>query len=160
MTTGFHGFHVLVGTIALSVSFARMVLNHYTNTHHFGFEAAIWYWHFVNFLVKKAKLQVFCKQFSQSLKCTRIGRWFWFFLLLGFLTSGSPEFTLCDEVNSGPTTPATNAAAPTLTWAEICKEGVAACVIGYLVSNGTPAGFVVSTPVSYTHLTLPTIYSV
>ena len=48
MTTGFHGFHVLVGTIALSVSFARMVLNHYTNTHHFGFEAAIWYWHFVD----------------------------------------------------------------------------------------------------------------
>ena len=40
--TGFHSFHVLVGTIALSVSFARMVLNHFTNTHHFGFEAAIW----------------------------------------------------------------------------------------------------------------------
>ena len=74
-----------------------------------------------------------------------IGQLIWFFLVLMFLTSGSPEFTLCDEVNSGPTAPATNAAAPSLTWAEICKEGVAACVIGYLVSNGTPAGFVVST---------------
>ena len=48
MTTGFHGFHVFVGTIALSVSFARLVSNHFTNTHHFGFESAIWYWHFVD----------------------------------------------------------------------------------------------------------------
>jgi cytochrome c oxidase subunit 3 len=47
-TTGFHGFHVFVGTIALFVSFVRIVLNHSTNTHHFGFESAIWYWHFVD----------------------------------------------------------------------------------------------------------------
>jgi hypothetical protein len=37
-----------VGTISLLVSFIRLVLNHYTNTHHFGFESAIWYWHFVD----------------------------------------------------------------------------------------------------------------
>lgn len=48
MATGFHGFHVFVGTIALVVSFVRIVLNHSTNTHHFGFESAIWYWHFVD----------------------------------------------------------------------------------------------------------------
>jgi cytochrome c oxidase subunit 3 len=48
MTTGFHGFHVFVGTVALTVSFVRTVLNHVTNTHHFGFESAIWYWHFVD----------------------------------------------------------------------------------------------------------------
>jgi len=48
MATGFHGFHVFVGTIALIVSFVRIVLNHSTNTHHFGFESAIWYWHFVD----------------------------------------------------------------------------------------------------------------
>ena len=48
MTTGFHGFHVFVGTVALIVSFIRIVLNHLTNTHHFGFESAIWYWHFVD----------------------------------------------------------------------------------------------------------------
>lgn len=48
MTTGFHGFHVFVGTMALCVSLIRIVLNHFTNTHHFGFEAAIWYWHFVD----------------------------------------------------------------------------------------------------------------
>jgi cytochrome c oxidase subunit 3 len=48
MTTGFHGFHVFVGTIALIVSFVRLVSNHFTNTHHFGFESAIWYWHFVD----------------------------------------------------------------------------------------------------------------
>jgi len=48
MATGFHGFHVFVGTIALAVSFVRIILNHATNTHHFGFESAIWYWHFVD----------------------------------------------------------------------------------------------------------------
>lgn len=47
MATGFHGFHVFVGTIALFISFVRIVFNHFTNNHHFGFESAIWYWHFV-----------------------------------------------------------------------------------------------------------------
>lgn len=47
MATGFHGFHVFVGTIALIISFIRIVLNHITNTHHFGLESSIWYWHFV-----------------------------------------------------------------------------------------------------------------
>ena len=45
MTTG---FHVFVGTLALIVSFIRLVFNHFTNTQHFGFESAIWYWHFVD----------------------------------------------------------------------------------------------------------------
>lgn len=48
LTTGFHGFHVLIGTIALLISFIRIVLNHFTKTHHFGFESALWYWHFVD----------------------------------------------------------------------------------------------------------------
>jgi cytochrome c oxidase subunit 3 len=48
MTTGFHGFHVFVGTIALFISFLRIVFNHFTSTHHFGFESAAWYWHFVD----------------------------------------------------------------------------------------------------------------
>jgi cytochrome c oxidase subunit 3 len=48
LTTGFHGFHVFVGTISLFVSFVRFVINHYTDTHHFGFESGIWYWHFVD----------------------------------------------------------------------------------------------------------------
>jgi cytochrome c oxidase subunit 3 len=48
LTTGFHGFHVFVGTISLFVSFIRFVINHYTDTHHFGFESGIWYWHFVD----------------------------------------------------------------------------------------------------------------
>ena len=48
MATGFHGFHVFVGTIALIISLIRIVFNHFTNTHHFGFESAIWYWHFVD----------------------------------------------------------------------------------------------------------------
>jgi len=48
IATGFHGFHVLVGTVALGVSLVRQMLGHFTTTHHFGFESAIWYWHFVD----------------------------------------------------------------------------------------------------------------
>jgi cytochrome c oxidase subunit 3 len=48
ISTGFHGLHVLIGTIAIVISFLRVVLNHFTNNHHFGIEAAIWYWHFVD----------------------------------------------------------------------------------------------------------------
>lgn len=48
MATGFHSAHVIIGTIALFISFIRVILNHYTNKHHFGFESAIWYWHFVD----------------------------------------------------------------------------------------------------------------
>lgn len=45
MATGFHGAHIFIGTLALLVSFIRLVLNHFTNKHHFGFESALWYWH-------------------------------------------------------------------------------------------------------------------
>ncbi len=48
MATGFHGFHVLVGTIFLIVCLRRLYLGHFTPRQHFGFEAAAWYWHFVD----------------------------------------------------------------------------------------------------------------
>ena len=48
MTTGFHGFHVFIGTCCLIVSLWRVIINHYTTNHHFGLESAIWYWHFVD----------------------------------------------------------------------------------------------------------------
>ncbi len=48
MATGFHGFHVLVGTIFLAVCWFRTVKGHFTPESHFGFEAAAWYWHFVD----------------------------------------------------------------------------------------------------------------
>ena len=48
MATGFHGFHVFVGTCFLAVCFYRLYINHFTREHHFGFEAAAWYWHFVD----------------------------------------------------------------------------------------------------------------
>lgn len=48
LTTGFHGFHVFVGTCFLAVCLARLYFNHFTREHHFGFEAAAWYWHFVD----------------------------------------------------------------------------------------------------------------
>lgn len=48
MATGFHGFHVFIGTCFLTVCCIRMYLGHFTREHHFGFEAAAWYWHFVD----------------------------------------------------------------------------------------------------------------
>jgi cytochrome c oxidase subunit 3 len=50
MATGFHGFHVIVGTIFLAVCLYRAYLGHFTPRQHFGFEAAAWYWHFVDVL--------------------------------------------------------------------------------------------------------------
>lgn len=48
ITTGFHGFHVLIGTCFLIVCLVRLTLHHFTRQHHLGFEAAAWYWHFVD----------------------------------------------------------------------------------------------------------------
>lgn len=48
MATGFHGFHVIIGTLFLIVCLIRLIKYHFTTTHHFGFEAAAWYWHFVD----------------------------------------------------------------------------------------------------------------
>ncbi len=48
MATGFHGFHVLVGTLFLAVCYMRTRAGHFTAEDHFGFEAAAWYWHFVD----------------------------------------------------------------------------------------------------------------
>ncbi len=48
MATGFHGFHVIIGTIFLAVCLIRALKGQMTPTHHLGFEAAAWYWHFVD----------------------------------------------------------------------------------------------------------------
>jgi cytochrome c oxidase subunit 3 len=48
MITGLHGFHVFVGALFLKVCLARLYLDHFTIEHHLGFEAAAWYWHFVD----------------------------------------------------------------------------------------------------------------
>jgi cytochrome c oxidase subunit III len=48
MATGFHGFHVLVGTIFLIVCLLRVLAGHFTPKQHLGFEFAAWYWHFVD----------------------------------------------------------------------------------------------------------------
>jgi len=44
MATGFHGFHVIIGTTFLCVCLYRLIHCHFTKEHHFGFEAAAWYW--------------------------------------------------------------------------------------------------------------------
>ena len=48
MATGIHGFHVIIGTLFLAVCMWRGALGHFSAKQHFGFEAAAWYWHFVD----------------------------------------------------------------------------------------------------------------
>nr|YP_009643446.1 cytochrome c oxidase subunit III [Melamphaus faber]APO08876.1 cytochrome c oxidase subunit III [Melamphaus faber] len=48
MATGFHGIHVIIGTTFLFICMMRHMMFHFSKTHHFGFEAAAWYWHFVD----------------------------------------------------------------------------------------------------------------
>ena len=48
MATGFHGAHVIIGTVFLAVCLVRAMKGHFTPKQHFGFEAAAWYWHFVD----------------------------------------------------------------------------------------------------------------
>nr|YP_009170534.1 cytochrome c oxidase subunit III [Lonchura punctulata]ALF04019.1 cytochrome c oxidase subunit III [Lonchura punctulata] len=48
VSTGFHGLHVIIGSTFLLVCLARLIKYHFTPNHHFGFEAAAWYWHFVD----------------------------------------------------------------------------------------------------------------
>nr|BDQ43502.1 cytochrome c oxidase subunit 3 [Metaphire sieboldi] len=48
VATGFHGLHMLIGSSFLLICLLRTLLHHFSNGHHFGFEAAAWYWHFVD----------------------------------------------------------------------------------------------------------------
>nr|UZT67495.1 cytochrome c oxidase subunit 3 [Ganaspini sp. ZJUH 20220007] len=50
MTTGFHGLHVIIGTIFLIITLMRLFNNHMTSFHHLGFELSAWYWHFVDII--------------------------------------------------------------------------------------------------------------
>nr|UGN61360.1 cytochrome c oxidase subunit III [Typhlocybinae gen. 1 sp. 1 BY-2021a] len=48
MATGFHGLHVIIGTMFIMVSTKRAISLHFSSDHHVGFEASAWYWHFVD----------------------------------------------------------------------------------------------------------------
>nr|WNE90727.1 cytochrome c oxidase subunit 3 [Actornithophilus gracilis] len=48
MSTGFHGIHVILGSTLLAICLFRLSFNHFSKTHHLGYEASIWYWHFVD----------------------------------------------------------------------------------------------------------------
>nr|YP_010946367.1 cytochrome c oxidase subunit III [Balta hwangorum]YP_010946432.1 cytochrome c oxidase subunit III [Balta dissecta]WGO57085.1 cytochrome c oxidase subunit III [Balta hwangorum]WGO57150.1 cytochrome c oxidase subunit III [Balta dissecta] len=48
MATGFHGLHVIIGSTFLLTCLLRQLMLHFSSNHHFGFEAAAWYWHFVD----------------------------------------------------------------------------------------------------------------
>lgn len=48
IATGFHGIHVIIGTTFLIICLIRNIIYHFSKNHHFGFEAAAWYWHFVD----------------------------------------------------------------------------------------------------------------
>jgi len=48
MLTGFHGAHVFLGALMLAIMWLRARKGHFTKDNHFAFEAAAWYWHFVD----------------------------------------------------------------------------------------------------------------
>nr|AXI98719.1 cytochrome c oxidase subunit 3 [Pseudoniphargus sp. 1-Balearics] len=48
VATGFHGLHVIIGSMFLTVCFVRLTKAHFSSNHHMGLEASIWYWHFVD----------------------------------------------------------------------------------------------------------------
>nr|QZZ18325.1 cytochrome c oxidase subunit III [Kaukania anser] len=48
MATGFHGLHVIIGTLFIFISYIRMSSLHFSDNHHVGFESSAWYWHFVD----------------------------------------------------------------------------------------------------------------
>nr|YP_010586937.1 cytochrome c oxidase subunit III [Asychis amphiglyptus]UZZ45805.1 cytochrome c oxidase subunit 3 [Asychis amphiglyptus] len=48
VATGFHGLHVLIGSTFLLICLMRVLMHHFSSGHHLGFEAAAWYWHFVD----------------------------------------------------------------------------------------------------------------
>ena len=60
MLTGFHGFHVLLGTLMLFVIFLRSLAGHFTPARHFAFEAVAWYWHFVDVIWLLLFIFVYC----------------------------------------------------------------------------------------------------
>lgn len=84
ISTGFHGLHVFIGTIAIVIGFLRIILNHFTSSHHFGIEAAIWYWHFVDVIWLFLFINVYWwTNYSTSLideigKHARLKIWFYF----------------------------------------------------------------------------------
>ena len=48
LATGFHGLHVIIGTVFIGAIWGRLLLGHFSDKHHFGFEGRAWYWHFVD----------------------------------------------------------------------------------------------------------------
>nr|YP_011008304.1 cytochrome oxidase subunit III [Ishige okamurae]WBP70205.1 cytochrome oxidase subunit III [Ishige okamurae] len=60
MLTGFHGFHVIVGTIFLIVGLIRLYHGHFSQKRHIGFETAAWYWHFVDVVWIIVYLTFYC----------------------------------------------------------------------------------------------------
>nr|YP_009353881.1 cytochrome c oxidase subunit III [Tropidomya abbreviata]AQZ26177.1 cytochrome c oxidase subunit III [Tropidomya abbreviata] len=60
LATGFHGAHVMIGSLFLTVCFFRVYFDHFSEERHFGMEAAIWYWHFVDVIWVFLFLWVYC----------------------------------------------------------------------------------------------------
>lgn len=60
LLTGFHGLHVIIGTVFLTVTLFRVWGRHFSVGHHFGFTAAVWYWHFVDVVWIFVYLFIYC----------------------------------------------------------------------------------------------------
>ena len=71
MATGFHGFHVIIGTLFLIVCLLRALRGDFTPQKHFGFEAAAWYWHFVDVVWLFLFVCIYVWGFGRTLPLTR-----------------------------------------------------------------------------------------
>lgn len=60
IATGFHGLHVIIGTIFLTIALVRLVKSHFSFNHHVGLELAIWYWHFVDVVWLVLYIFIYC----------------------------------------------------------------------------------------------------
>lgn len=68
LATGFHGLHVIIGTIFLIVNFFRMWRHHYSPSHHFGFTSACWYWHFVDVIWILLYILIYCSGWEKYIR--------------------------------------------------------------------------------------------
>jgi len=60
VATGFHGLHVIIGSSFLAACWGRLLLCQFSSSHHFGFEAAAWYWHFVDVVWLFLYISIYC----------------------------------------------------------------------------------------------------
>lgn len=101
LATGFHGLHVLIGTIFLAVCLGRLYKGHFTPKQHLGFEFAAWYWHFVDVVWLFLFVFVYCDFANTLLPLLTVIFSGWGVLIMGLLALGAGGFAAFRFVAKG-----------------------------------------------------------